>query len=918
MDRHAPPEPEEENGRNATGKFVKKAGETGASCKSRRLWFHHFFHLPILAANQNKVPTMRLLLICILCFLKFFTPLFCQKQSLNYYLPEIEYDPAIPTPEKALGYQVGEWHVSHDQLLMYYRLLDQASNRITLHEYGRSHENRPLIYLVITSEKNHDNLQTIQNQHVALCDPARSSSLEVSKMPVVLYQGFSIHGNEPSGANGALLVAYYLAAGRSLEVQRLLDEAVIIFDPSFNPDGLHRFSTWANMHKNRHLTADNADREYDEAWPGGRTNHYWFDLNRDWLPGQQPESTGRIRNFQAWKPNILTDHHEMGTNATFFFMPGVQSRVNPVTPKRNQELTAKIAAFHAKTLDKIGSLYYTEEGYDDFYYGKGSTFPDAQGCIGILFEQASSRGHLQNSENGEISFPFTIRNQVRTALSTQEAAIALRTELLEFQRNFFKNALDEARRDERKAFVVGEKYDRARLLKFVELVRRQQVQVFELAKKTTLGSTTYEPGSAFVIPLEQPQYKLIMGMFQRETTFEDSIFYDISAWTLPLAFNLEYDATGKLFSKDMLGKEIAEVTLPEGEVAGNASDYAFAFEWDEYYAPAALYHLLRQSLLVKVAGKPFTAQTKEGAKAFNCGTILIPTQNQPKQGTELFTLLQEAARLGKLKIYGITGGLTPAGVDLGSRSMSTLSLPKVALLVGEGVSSYDAGEIWHLLDTRYEMPVTKVEAGSLSERTLSRFNVLIMPSGNYGRLNTELVKNWLNAGNTLIACESAVKGLADKQLANVEFKKQKEDPLPAARRAYVDATEDRQALELPGAIFEGILDLTHPMAYGYRRPVIPVFRSSNEFLEPSQSAYAMPLAYSQKALVAGYLHRKFDAVAPGSASIIVSGQGSGRVICLADNPNFRAFWYGTNKLLANAIFFGETISGDTVERSRKK
>jgi hypothetical protein len=861
---------------------------------------------------------MRFLVSLSFAFFAFFQISFGQKQPVTYFLPDIQYDRSIPTPEQLFGFQIGEWHLSHDQLLSYYRLLDEASERITLYEYARSHEQRPLIYLVITSKKNHENIQAIQNQHVALCDPSRSGSLDISKMPVVVYQGFSIHGNEPSGANGAPLVAYYLAAGQGAEMDRLLDETVIIFDPVFNADGFHRFSTWANMHRNQNLTADNADREYDEAWPRGRTNHYWFDLNRDWLPGQQPESAGRIRNFQAWKPNILTDHHEMGTNSTFFFMPGIQSRVNPVTPMRNQELTFKIGEFHARALDEIGSLYYTQENYDDFYFGKGSTYPDAQGCIGILFEQASSRGHLQDTPNGPLSFAFTIRNQVKTALSTQKAAVAMRAELLDYQRNFYKNAIEEASRDERKAFVMGEKYDHARLMKFVELVERQDVKVYELAEKITVNGKTYEPGNACIIPLEQAQYKLILGMFQRETSFTDSIFYDVSAWTLPLAFNLEYDAlNGKVFSKKLLGRQVEDVQLSEGQVLASPGDYAFAFEWDEYYAPAALYYLLKNELLVKVASKPFDGHTRNGLLNFNYGTIVIGTQNQPRQGEELLEILREAAGLGHLTIYGLTTGLTPEGIDVGSNYMEPLKQPKVLLLAGDGVSSYDAGEIWHLLDTRYQVPVTKVESDRLSAGVLDRFNVVIMAGGSYNRLNQEVLKNWVSAGGTLIAYESAVKWLEGKQLANVEYKKAKDDP-SKSRLPYAGAPEDRGALELSGAIFEAELDLTHPIAYGYRRSKMPVFRGSNEFLEPAQGPYAMPLAYTEHPLLAGYMHSRFSTLSSGSASIIVSGLGGGKVICMADNTNFRAFWYGTNKLLANAVFFGNTISGQSAERPRKK
>lgn len=842
--------------------------------------------------------------------------LFSQKQTLDYYLPKAKYDTSIPTPEQYFGFQIGEWHLSHDQIIGYYKALDAASPRISLKEYSRSHEGRPLIYLTITSETNHANLQSIQNEHLMLCDPVHSGKLDVSKMPIVIYQGFSIHGNEQSGANAAPLVAYRLAAAQDEETTKLLSEAIILFDPCFNPDGMQRFSTWVNANRNRNLNGDGNDREYDEPWPRGRFNHYLFDLNRDWLPGQQPESVGRIANFQAWKPNILTDHHEMGTNSTFFFMPGVPSRVNPLTPKLNQELTAKIGTYHAAALDEIGSLYYSEEGFDDFYYGKGSTYPDAQGCIGILFEQASSRGHLQNSENGPLSFSFTILNQVRTALSTQKAAIAMRTELLDYQRNFYKNAFEEARKDSRKAFVVGEKHDKARLLKFVELVRRQGIQVFETNEKIKAGGTEFEPGNSYLIPLEQQQYKLILGMFQRDTSFTDSIFYDISAWTLPLAFNLEYASlAGSQFSSKLLGSEASNTQLPDGQLIAKATDYAFAFEWDAYYAPAALYHLLKKGILVKTAAKPFMANTAEGQRNFGYGTILIPTQNQKQEGDALLNTLREAANLGHLRIHGLTSGLTSIGIDLGSSNFELLRKPNILLLTGDGVTPMDAGEAWHLLDTRYDIPVTKVDLNDVSPSLLENYNTVIMPNGGYGPLNVEALRTWVNGGGTLIAVEGAVKWLETKQLGTVTLKKEPETTTAtSARRPYDGASEDRAATELPGSIFEAELDLTHPLCFGFRRQKLALFRGSGLFCEATKNPYASPLVLVKQPLLAGYLPRKNKPMAPNSPSVVVTGSGQGRIICMLDNPSFRSFWYGTDKLMANAIFFGNIIASQTVEK----
>lgn len=414
------------------------------------------------------------LLFLLFCFTKSFS------QELNYYLPDsVQYNPSVPRPKEIVYHNVGEYHITHDRLVNYMQALAKAvPDRIKIETMGFTYEGRPQVLLLITSPKNHQNLEQIRQQHVQLTDPSKSGALNTDNMPVVLYIGHSIHGNEPSGANASLLSAYYLAAAQGRQIDDLLNNAVILFDPSFNPDGLQRFSTWVNQHKSKTPVTDPASREFSEVWPGGRFNHYWFDLNRDWLPAQHVESQNRLKWFHLWKPNILTDHHEQGSNATFFFQPGVPSRVNPLTPPKNQELTEKIGKFHAQFLDRIGSLYFTKENYDDFYYGKGSTYPDVNGAIGILFEQASSRGHAQQTANGILRFPFTIRNQFTTTLSTLEAAKALRKELLDWQKDFYRTALNDASSFATKGYVFGDAADPAKTEIFVNMLRRHQIDVY--------------------------------------------------------------------------------------------------------------------------------------------------------------------------------------------------------------------------------------------------------------------------------------------------------------------------------------------------------------------------------------------------------------------------------------------------------
>jgi hypothetical protein len=840
--------------------------------------------------------------------------------EMDYYLPQdVTYDSSIPSPEEVIGFVPGEWHVSHDRLVKYMYALAKASDRISITEFGRTYENRPLLYLTVTSPDNHANIEQIRKNHVALTRPEASENLNVEEMPIVLYMGYSIHGNEASGSNAALLVAYYLAAAQGPKIDQMLQNSVILLDPSFNPDGLNRFASWVNTHRSSNLVTDPNSMEFDEVWPGGRTNHYWFDLNRDWMLVQHPASQGRIRNFHHWKPNILTDHHEMGTNSTFFFQPGIPSRTHPLTPEMNQELTGAIAEYHADILDRDKRLYYSEESFDDFYYGKGSTYPDINGSIGILFEQASSRGHAQESIHGVLTFPFAIKNHFLSSLSTLEAAQNLRTDILEYQRSFYQQAAEEASRSRIKAYVYGSADDRARTHRFTELLRRHQVEVYELARDVQASGESFASGTSFIVPASQQQYRFITALFERRTTFTDSLFYDVSAWTMPYAFNLPFaELEGGAFSEDLLGAKIEGLPeFPEGEVVGGESSYAYVFEWDEYYAPRALNRFLEKGVRVKVAAKPFNAIVANGARDFDYGTIMIPLGPQDVEEATIHELVRRAAKEDGLTVFAVNTGLTPStGMELGSNNFEALEKPEVAILAGDGTSSYEVGEAWHLLDQRFAMTPTLLEASSVNRADLNRYNVIVMVNGWYSDLSESAVnrlKNWVRNGGTLITTKGATSWAMRNELANIKQARSEEDEeekeSEVTPRPYVTMDATRGAQVIGGAIFHAKLDLTHPLGYGFNDDDLTIFRNSTLFLEKAENPYATPLYYTEEPLASGYISDENLEKLKGTAAIVVSGLGGGKVISMTDNPNFRAFWYGTNKLFMNAIFFGHTISG---------
>lgn len=824
--------------------------------------------------------------------------LFSQDKTfdLNYYLPtDVTYNPNIPTPKSIVGHEVGEWHITHDKLVYYMYALAESSDRITIENRGTTFEGRPILLLTITAPSHHNNIETIKAQHLSLTENG-SNSLATESMPIVVYQGFSIHGNEPSGSNAALAVAYYLAAAQGPKIDELLNNTIILFDPSFNPDGLQRFSTWANQHKAQNINPDPNDREYSEVWPGGRTNHYWFDLNRDWLPAQLPESRARIKTFHDWYPNILTDHHEMGTNSTFFFQPGIPSRTHPLTPQKNQELTAAIGKFHAKAFDKLGSFYYTEEDYDDFYYGKGSTFPDINGAVGILFEQGSSRGHAQESDNGILTFPFTIRNQFTAALSTLEAAVGMRNEMLNYQRDFFSNARTEASKTSG-AIIFGDEKDAAKTYHLAEILKRHKITFHELKQDYSSKGKNFKKGYSFVVPKNQKQHRLINAMFEKRTVFQDSLFYDISAWSFPLAFNVDYEDT----SLSVSGAEVSELKMKAPSLP-NPNAYAYLMEWHEYYAPKALNTLLENGIRVKVAMQPFNV---EGNK-YDYGTILIPVQNQKLNETELFNFIKKVSNDASLTITSVTTGLTE-GIDLGSGEFKAITPQKVAVLVGDGINPYDAGEIWHLFDTRYQMKITKLDVNDLSRTDLSRYTDIILPAswGNGPDKNTtEKLKDWTKNGGSFIAFRNSGKWLNSNDLLKMELKTEKDT---AQNISFEQRGDYYGAQVIGGAIFEAKLDRSHPIAFGYKNSTLPIFRNTTMFVEADKDSFNNPIQYTPNPLLSGYISSKNLSLLKNTVPFKTGRLGKGRVMYFTDNTNFRAFWYGTNKLLMNAIFFGEEM-----------
>ena len=800
---------------------------------------------------------------------------------LSYYFDNSEkFDQTIPKPSEVIGHEVGEWHVTHDKLVQYMYAIANSSDRIIIEETGKTYENRPLLILKVSSPDNLKNLEKIKENHVKITNGIKIN--EFKNMPAVVYQGFSVHGNEASASNAALLGIYYLAASNESETLEILNNTVILYDPCLNPDGLQRFANWVNSNKNLIPNPDNNDREFSEVWPGGRTNHYWFDLNRDWLPVQLPESKARIKTFTDWLPNIVTDHHEMGTNSTFFFQPGVPSRVNPLIPNFNQELTEKIAKYHSEYLDKIGSLYYSKENYDDFYFGKGSTYPDINGSIGILFEQASSRGHLQQSQNGILTFPFTIKNQLTTIISTLNAASSLRTQLLSYMNEFYIEALDEVNNSKTSGIAFGNNYDKTSSYQLAKILKSHKIDVFET------NSKNYK----YYVPLKQKKSRLIRAMFETSTNFQDSLFYDVSAWTFPLAFNVNHE-----FLKKEL-EVVKSFDKPQGKVS-NFSDYGYLIKPHDYNIPKLINSLQEKGIRIKSSSKSF----KINSDYFDYGSLLIPVVGQSISSKNIYDLLNKVSNKTGIDIYALKNGYED-NIGFGSGSFTTIKKPKIGLIVGSGVRAYDAGEIWHLFDTRYEIPITKIDIKNLNRVNLSQYTHVILPSYSGTDLSTTKIQDFLKSGGNLIAYRSSINWLERNKFINVDFIK---NDISAKDVSFEDRSKFSGAQVVGGAIFETKIDKSHPITFGFQNDVLPTFRNNTIFMKPEKNSYNNPIKYTKNPLLSGYISNDNLEILKQSVPFKIKRFSSGKIFLFTDNTNFRAFWYGTNRLLMNAIFMSDKM-----------
>jgi len=820
---------------------------------------------------------------------------FSNSYSQDYFLENTgPYKDDIKSPQEFLGYEIGFQHTRHDLILEYLKYLSDSSDKAQIMNYGKTHEGRKLVFLTISSTNNITTLEEIKKENLKFI---KSGQLN-KELPIIINLGYNVHGNEPSSSEAAMLTAYTLVASKNKKIERFRNNSIVFIDPTINPDGRDRHTQWANQFKSINLVADSNDAEHNEAWPRGRTNHYWFDLNRDWFLAINPESRSKLKWIHEWYPNVVTDFHEMGTNSNYFFEPmKTNASVKPLVPAENYEkLNSIFAKYYVRSLDSIGSFYYTKESFDETYPGYGSSYPDLQGGLAILFEQASSRGHLQETNYGTISFGFTIRNQYVSSLSTIEAAVDNKQILRNYQKKFFNSALTEFKNEKVKAYEFGDSFDKNRTKAFIDKLLIHKIKL-------------YQNNDKYVVPLNQTQSRMVKNIFETYKTYNDSVFYDASAWSMSNFYNMK----AKKIKSFSIEKEISNTDNLVNNVTIKQSNYAYVLDWDDYNSPAALNFLQKNDIITYSAYKPFTIKLNGSKmnKEFNYGSILIPVSKQKIESNKLYEIVKIMQEKFSVPVFHSDTGFSIKGIDLGSNNFRINKKVKVGLLIGDGVNSYEAGEVWHLLDTRVEMPLTKIRLNQFNRISLKKYTTLVMVSGSYNQLNEvdiNKIKKWVENGNTLITIGSASSWAIKKNIVKESLVKSKKDSI-FSRKRYIDARENIGKERIGGSILSVDLDLTHPLAFGYRDSSIPIYKNNNVFINKTKNHYSSVAIYSKNPHIDGYVSKKnMKDNINGSSSLIVSSVKSGRAIIFADNPNFRGTWYGTNKLFLNAIFLGQNIS----------
>jgi hypothetical protein len=853
---------------------------------------------------------------------------------------EIDADPMVPTLRQVVGHAWGDEISSHAEIERYCHALAKAApERCRLINYGRSYQGKDLNYLIIASPANLKRIEQIREQNLALADP-RATSLKrageiAASAPAVVWLAYCVHGNEASPSDAAVLTAYHLLADRGPQTASLLEKLVVVIDPLQNPDGRDRFvhfhrETRGGFDQDHPLASDRLER-----WPGGRFNHYLFDMNRDWYLQTQRESAARVAAFLKWKPQIFVDAHEMGPDSSFYFDPATDP-YNPQTLPRQRDWHAKIGREHAAAFDRYGFAYTNREMFDSFGPQYGSTWPIFHGSIAILWEQAGARGRvLSRDDKTKLYYHDGVRHHYISALATLGAAAGNREQLL---KDFYANAADSVKLGETgpvRGFALLEGKRPARAAALARLLVQNGIEVRRVTAdgKAQAADTISEksqehpvPAGSYLVPLNQPAARLALTLLERHQDMgakyikrqEDRVkrglpdeIYDATAWSLPLAFDVPCLA---LSTSASFPSEPMTASAP-AKVAGSRAKLGYLVRGDDDNVLAALCRWHGLGLRVNVFSEP----TRVQGASFPRGSLLVRVADNP---ANIHDAVATVASDHGLSVHPIDNGFVDEGASLGGPHVHWSRPPRVLLTI-DRPASYGVGHTWYLFDQVWRYPVTRIAGRTLPQVDWGKFDVCILPHGNYKSEApsddvVRRLKDWVQGGGTMILVGGAASWATDdkvKLLASKLETRKSDEPPPADKKDDVKETDDpmkpaakktdkKLPLAVPGVFLKAAVDDDHFITWGLGKETVLHFSGDRIFtaLKANDGKNLVTFAGSKDLLVSGYCWPQTLALVPGKPYVLYQPLGRGHIVAFADDPNYRAFSPTSQRLFFNAVF----------------
>jgi len=816
----------------------------------------------------------------------------------------------LQSPEQFFGYKIGDRFTPHWRVVEYYKHVATAvPNMVKLQQYGQTYEGRPLMVAFVSSAANISKLENIRSNNLALARVSEGSGA-TTDAPAIVWLSYNVHGNEASSTEASLLTMHALVDPSNTKTKQWLQNTVIVIDPCLNPDGRDRYVNWFTSIVGAQPNSNLDAREHTEPWPGGRSNHYNFDLNRDWAWQTQVETQQRVPLYNQWLPQIHVDFHEQGINSPYYFAPAAEPFHEVITPWQ-REFQAVIGRNHARYFDQEGWLYFTKEYFDLLYPSYGDTYPTYSGSIGMTYEQAGGGGGGRAGSAVQVASGDTLTlydraiHHYTTSLSTIEIASQNAGKLVSEFSKYFNNAVTNGVGEYKSYVVKWDARDAMRLNALKDLLSKNGIQFG--TGRTGASQRGYNYGTGreesfsiaandVVIPSIQQKGALVKVLFEPQSRLSDTATYDITAWSLPYVYGLRAFATEQRIEVRNEASGVTKVSNPTTDA------YAYVVRWNGMPAVQLAAQLLQKGIKVRFNEQPFEA----GGQTFDRGALIIlRTSNQ--YVSNLWGTVRDLANKYNVQLTPVSSGFVDKGYDFGSARVRMMQPRKIALLTGEGVGSGSAGEVWHFFERQINYPITLINLNDFNRIRLSDYDVLIMPDGNYRFLNdkaaAEQLRNWISAGGNLIAMEGAVAQLARQEWA-IKAKKAEEgetrDVYDALRR-YENRERDELANITPGSIFKVDLDNTHPLAFGYPNYYYTLKQDDQIYEFIKDGGWNVGVIKREKQ-IAGFVGSKLQKRLQDGLLFGVQNVGRGNITYLADNVLFRSFWENGKLMFSNAVF----------------